>query len=79
MGAVSYTQNAYVTTWYSYDERGRVEWMLQDITGLGAKLVEYQYGPSGNVQEVAYQCDSADAFYHYYEYDADARLVKAYM
>ena len=28
-------------SWYSYDERGRVEWMVQDIAGLGSKTVDY--------------------------------------
>ena len=82
MGAVSstwYTTNGFtVQTIYSYDERGRVEWLLQDLPGLGVKLLEYIYGPDGNMKEVAYQRDSADQYYHYYEYDADTRLVGAY-
>lgn len=34
-GAVSYTQNSETTTWYSYDGRGRVEWIVQDLGVLG--------------------------------------------
>ena len=67
-------------TWYSYDERGRVVWMVQDIAGLGVKTVDYTYGPVGNVQLVAYQDGEGndDSFYHYYKYDADTRLESVY-
>jgi len=78
-GAVSYTKKEnIITTWYSYDERGRVEWMIQDITGLGIKTIDYRYGPTGSVQEVTYQKGQDDQFTHYYEYDTDGRLFKAY-
>ncbi|MFM8913523.1 MAG: hypothetical protein ACKOE6_11515, partial [Flammeovirgaceae bacterium] len=78
-GAVSRTQKPGVTTtWNSYDERGRVEWMVQDITNLGVKTLDYRYGPSGGVQEVIYQKGKPDQFTHFYEYDKDGRLVKAY-
>ena len=65
-------------TYYSYDERGRVDWMLQEISGLGSKLLEYTYDAAGNVKEVAYQRDSADQYYHYYEYDKDIRLAHVF-
>jgi RHS repeat-associated protein len=73
-GAVSYSRNENVTTYYSYDEIGRVEWMLQDIVGLGWKTIDYRYGPTGAVQEVAYQKGEDDQFSHYYRYDANGRL-----
>ena len=85
MGKVSYSEKLdegeekVSRTWYSYDERGRVVWMVQTIAGLpGAKTVDYRYGPAGNVRVVAYQQDQSDAFYHYYEYDADTRLKAVY-
>ena len=66
-------------SWYSYDERGRVEWMVQDIAGLGVKTVDYAYGPAGNVQLVSYQAgNEAEDFYHLYEYDVDTRLKAVY-
>ena len=77
-GAVSKTQNDQVTTWYSYDEAGRVSWMVQKLTGLGVKTVDYKYDVTGKVTEVAYQNNQPDAFHHYYEYDADQRLGKVY-
>jgi subtilase family serine protease len=84
MGAVSSTSNANITTWYSYDEQGRVTWMAQNPTLLPDKtfLVEYQYDFLGNVLQVGYKAYSggsaSDAFYHYYTYDADKRLSAAY-
>jgi RHS repeat-associated protein len=77
-GAISHTQNENNATWYSYDEHGRIEWLVQNITGLGVKTIDYRYGPTGAVREVAYQAGESDQFTHYYEYDGDGRLFKAY-
>jgi RHS repeat-associated protein len=79
-GAVSATKkDNIITTWYSYDERGRVEWMIQDITGFGIKTLDYRYGPTGQVQEVVYQRGvNADQFTHFYEYDQDGRIHKVF-
>jgi len=84
-GAVSRSGNANSTTWYSYDERGRVEWVVQDIVGFGVKTLDYRYGPTGAVQEVIYQKGKKDVqgqpdeqFTHYYTYDYNGRLSKAY-
>ena len=50
-GKVSYSQKPGVSkTGYSYDELGRVAWMVQDITGLGVKTVDYLYDKTGAVQ-----------------------------
>ncbi|MEM7551348.1 MAG: RHS repeat-associated core domain-containing protein [Bacteroidota bacterium] len=80
MGAVSTTENEYTKTWYSYDELGRVRWMVQFVTGLNKYFtLDYTYDFLGNVLEVAYQKDvPAEAYYHHYEYDADKRLSRAY-
>lgn len=78
-GAVSASRNENVTTWYSYDERGRVEWMVQSIEGFGTKTIDYRYGPTGAVQDVVYQKGVAEEqFTHFYEYDVDGRLFKVY-
>jgi RHS repeat-associated protein len=79
-GGVSYTKkDNTITTWYSYDELGRVEWMVQDIKDLGVKTIDCRYGPTGQVQDVIYQKGvPAEQFVHFYEYDADGRLFKAY-
>ncbi|MBK7652472.1 MAG: hypothetical protein IPJ20_19510 [Flammeovirgaceae bacterium] len=51
--AVAITENPNIKTWYSYDERGRVTWMVQKPTGLTrAFAVEYSYDFLGNVTQV---------------------------
>ncbi len=78
-GNVSWTQNDNSATYYSYDDLGRVEWMVQTNDYLDEpKKVEYTYDFLGNVLEVAYQADKTDAFYHHYEYDKSKRLKKVY-
>jgi RHS repeat-associated protein len=75
-GAVSYTSNANSTTWYNYDDRGRVTWTVKSISGLGYKTVDYTYNDQGNVTKVDYQKGTAsERFIHYYAYDADGRLT----
>ncbi|MEM9857750.1 MAG: RHS repeat-associated core domain-containing protein [Bacteroidota bacterium] len=66
------------TTWYSYDYLGRAVWTVQNIIGFRNVKISYSYGPDGQVTEVNYQDESADshAFSHFYEYNADAALVK---
>jgi RHS repeat-associated protein len=76
-GAVSYTSNANSTTWYNYDDHGRVTWMVKEIAGLpGYKTVDYTYNDQGSVTKVDYQKSTAsERFIHYYAYDADGRLT----
>ncbi|MDJ1501168.1 RHS repeat-associated core domain-containing protein [Xanthocytophaga agilis] len=79
LGAASKTSNVNVTTWYSYDELGQKEWMIQDIAGLGVKIIDYRYDRNGNLREVAYQRDTpSERFSHYYTYDADMRLLQVH-
>ncbi|MCR5886648.1 peptidoglycan DD-metalloendopeptidase family protein [Hymenobacter sp. J193] len=78
LGGVAKTTNGTSTTWYSYDELGRLIWMVQDAPTMGTKTVDYTYDLLGNVLEVAYQKGQPDAFYHHYEYDADKRLRSVY-
>lgn len=76
-GAVSYTTNASSTTWYNYDDYGRITWTVKQILGLpGYKTVNYTYNEQGNTSIVDYQKEIAsEHFVHYYTYDADGRLV----
>jgi RHS repeat-associated protein len=72
-------------TWYSYDEHGNVNELVQDnasLSGLGGsreyKYMSYKYQlVSGNVEEMAYQPGKLDQFYHRYIYDDDNRLTIA--
>lgn len=82
-GAVSASENANIKTWYSYDEQGRVKWMVQKPVALSRYfIVKYEYDFSGKVEKVEqFSSDNSvvkDRFYHHYEYDADQRLSVAY-
>lgn len=76
--AVSKTENANATTWYSYDEFGQIAWTKQNIVGLGTKTVDYTYDYFGNVTEVAFQKAQPDAYYHHYTYDVNQRLTQVH-
>lgn len=69
-----------ISTWFSYDERGRLTWRVQELPGLtGVKKMEYTYDPKGGVKEVAYQRGNlSEGFYHIYTYDNNAKLQNVY-
>lgn len=82
-GAVSWTENSNIRTWYSYDEMGRLAWMAQKPAALGRTFVtRYSYDFLGNVTEVLNSSYVGGArtlpFYHHYQYDADYRLAKVF-
>ncbi|QLG46780.1 Ig-like domain-containing protein [Costertonia aggregata] len=66
------------TSWYSYDVYGRVDWVVQQIAGLGAKTIDYTYDPiTGQVLRVDYQKDTpSERFVHRYTYNESDQLVK---
>ncbi len=65
-------------TYYSYDVYGRVRWIVQNLQGLGVKIIDYRYDPiTGQVTKVYYQKGQSDQFIHRYTYDSDDQsLVK---
>ncbi|MEK6152006.1 RHS repeat-associated core domain-containing protein [Flavobacteriaceae bacterium 3-367] len=77
-GNVAYTANDQSETWYSYDIYGRVEWLVQEIQGLGTKTVDYEYDPiTGLVTKVIYQQGvSNEQFIHRYTYNTADQLTK---
>jgi RHS repeat-associated protein len=77
LSAVAKTSNGQTTTWYSYDDRGQLTWLVQQAPVVGIKTVDYRYDGAGNVTQVSYQQGQPDAFYHHYAYDANQRLVQA--
>lgn len=86
MGSVSWTENANIRTWYSYDELGRVSWMAQQPLAMGNMifLTEYSYDFLDNVLVVANKSritgstTDKSQFYHHYTYDADKRLSQVH-
>lgn len=77
-GNVAKTHNDNTTTYYSYDVYGRVKWIVQNITGLGVKTIDYEYDPiTGQVNRVLFQKNQSDQFIHRYTYDSvDNSLLK---
>jgi RHS repeat-associated protein len=76
-GAISMTEGPDSKTWYSYDEQRRVVWVIKWINGLGYKTTDYTFDAEGRTTKVVYQKNTAaELFAHYYEYDADGRLMQ---
>ncbi|MBN8696071.1 MAG: hypothetical protein J0L87_06040 [Bacteroidetes bacterium] len=80
---VTKSWNANKTTWYGYDDQGRVIWNVQRIENMPStgnhKLysVNYKYDFNGNVLEVDYNKEvPSERFIHYYSYDNDKRMTK---
>lgn len=76
----SYTvDGSKVSTYYSYDPHGNVEWMVNEIPGLGKTGVNYQYDLISNkVTKVAINDRRRDSFYHKYSYDDDNRIQQVF-
>ncbi|MFI1772531.1 RHS repeat-associated core domain-containing protein [Thalassobellus citreus] len=76
-GNVAMTDNGDNTTWYSYDVYGRVKWLVQEISGLGYKTIDYEYDyVTGSVSKVIYQKhNSSDMFVHKYNYNKANQLT----
>ncbi|WP_378185630.1 RHS repeat domain-containing protein [Aquimarina sp. W85] len=78
-GNVAKTSNEHTTTYYSYDVYGRVKWIVQNISDIGLKTIDYIYDPvSSQVTQVIYQKGHpTEQFIHRYTYDpANHSLVK---
>ena len=69
-----------VTTTYSYDPHGNVEWMRNYIPGLGDNYMRMDYDlVSGKVLKVYYnEFVKEEAFFHKYVYDNQLRLKEVY-
>lgn len=65
-------------SYFSYDPRGNMEWLIQEQPDLGRSYMAYEYDLiSGNVLKVKYNEQLSDKFFHRYTYDKDKRLVTA--
>ncbi|MDO9000250.1 MAG: hypothetical protein Q7W45_10835, partial [Bacteroidota bacterium] len=66
-------------TFYSYDDHGNVNYLVQEMTNGYRKTIEYEYDLiSGNVNKVIYNRNKVDQLYHTYYYDTDNRLHDVY-
>ena len=76
---MSYTYTADgVYTYYSYDPHGNVEWVMQELPGLGKSTARYDYDLiSGKVLGLVYQEQKADRLHLRYKYDDDSRLIES--
>jgi len=67
-------------TWYSYNDLGLVEWVIQRLPGLsGDKKITYTYDKLGRLTQMGYNVNtSSDDHYFWYEYDELGRLSHVY-
>lgn len=73
-----------VRTYFSYDEHGNTEWVVNDIPRDNTsgsqrvlKRTEFTYDITlGKVVRMDYQRDHTDRFIHSYEFDAKQRLIE---
>lgn len=63
------------STWFSYDDRGRLSWSISRYEALGDyKKIAYEYSAQGLLKTTKFQEGKSDAFYHHYKYDANLAL-----
>lgn len=64
-----------VHTQYSYDPHGNVEWVRQEIPGLGSNFVRSEYDLiGGQMLGMSYNEGWVDQYFHRMRYDEDGRL-----
>jgi hypothetical protein len=75
-----YREGATDTTFFSYDQFGRIEWTLLKMAGLSSKKIEYQYDWQGGLTKTVYTDLGVpeNAVNFFYEYDQAGRLVRVY-
>ncbi|MBO6524387.1 MAG: RHS repeat-associated core domain-containing protein [Balneolaceae bacterium] len=75
-----YVSTTYGYTYYSYNELGLVEWVVQDIPGLSNDIkITYTYDELGRLTQMGYNVtNSTDDHYYWYEYDGFGRLRYVY-
>ncbi|MCG8327777.1 MAG: carboxypeptidase-like regulatory domain-containing protein [Chitinophagales bacterium] len=66
-----------VTSFYSYDAHGNLEWLSHELPDFGRNYIGYDYDLiSGNVLQVKYNEGYIDRFFHRYHYDEDNRMTQ---
>ncbi|MDD2963547.1 MAG: DNRLRE domain-containing protein [Bacteroidales bacterium] len=76
-GAVSSTSNENVTTYYSYNTDGQVEWIVRNYPVLGPKTIKYEYNQLGALASDLYQeGQTIEQIKHIYTYNPNGSLRK---
>ncbi|MGH1337449.1 MAG: RHS repeat domain-containing protein [Aureispira sp.] len=76
---VARTYNEDIATYYDYDIHGNVKQIQHQIKQFGVAEIAYDYDLiTGNVNQVAFQEGTKEAYYHRYQYDADNRLTHVF-
>ena len=76
-GKLSKSWNDEATTWYSYDERGRIKTIFKHLKGpLLTRSIDYEYDLLGNVEKVIYDKNGTEEYLHAYTYDRSNRLQR---
>ena len=79
--AVSYRLGVAAASFsYSYDNMGRVEWIVESGVDTYSKKITYSYDLQGNVTQIGYLdlSNASNNYYIWYEYDAAGRLARVY-
>jgi RHS repeat-associated protein len=69
-----------LTTFYSYDDMGRIEWVVQKGLGSASKRIAYAYDQQGNLTQKTYTdaYNSLNNHIWWYEYDPAGRMVRVF-
>ncbi len=69
-----------LTTFYSYDDMGRTEWVVLKGLGSSSKKIAYAYDLAGNITTKTYTdaFNTQNNYMWWYEYDQAGRPVRAY-
>ncbi len=65
-----------LTTYYSYNYRGKIEWLLYSIPDHSDKKVSYWYDLQSNIVKKCVTDLADNSLYTFYEYDLANRLTK---
>ena len=76
---VAYKQGSVVqTTYFSYNDIGKVEWIVRQIPNLQEVKISYWYDFQGNITKKCVSDAVNGSVYTFYEYDAAGRLNKIF-
>jgi YD repeat-containing protein len=76
---ISYRQGSIAcTTLNSYNEFGKLEWLLEQVPNASDKKINYVYDIQGNITKKCVTDNRSNTFYTFYYYDMAGRLKQVY-